>query len=327
MENYMSTFNFLSRSEQADCEQHLQTVAPLAELFGTALKLSLPAGPFSPQRVTDVAGLCYYGKQLGSISVDAFIDPIKDCRAIRMAAERVRDLRAIAMLFRKSGLALTRKKSAAAMPPGLLPDGLVALAEDYLEAELDIPLLERFLETKSLKDRLEAWSHYMGFADYASVRTFYDRLNAFCAQHNFGNYRKLCQSTAYFDHLMRMDPSIRDLFAPEELAFHRNVFGTAAPFWIDALIHCRRGRTAYWIEAFAAGAAKAVLLMERRGADIVVHSPRGLSFYAESGHAPLERDWHVRPEEISRITEIARKRLGKGLIHYVSELVLAGGAQ
>lgn len=323
----MSTLNFLSRSEQADCEQHLQTVSPLVELFGPALKLSLPAGQFSPQRIPDVAGLCYYGKQLGPISVDAFIVPIKDGSAMQMAGERLRDLRDTAMLFTTSGLALSRTGSAGTIPPGLLPAGLVELAEDYLEAEPDIPLLKLFLAAKSLKERLEAWSRYMGFADYASVKTFYEGLNSFCAQHNFGNYRKLCQSTAYFDHLMRMDPGIRDLFSPEELAFHRNTLGTAAPFWIDALIYCRRGGSPYWIEAFTIGNTKAVLLMERRGTEIIIHSPRGLSFYAESGPAPLQRDWHTRPEELHQITATARKRLGDGPVHYVGELSVTGCVQ
>jgi hypothetical protein len=325
----MSTFTYLSESEQADCEQCLEAVAPYAELFGEALKLSLPTGQFSPHRVADVASLCYYGKQLGSVSAEAFVVQIKDGTAKRMASTRLSELLNAETMLMVSGLVVSREESEYTIPPGLLRPDYVEVAQGYLEGKDDIPLLKRFLAAKTLKERLEAWSNYMGFPNYASVKDFHDRLDAFCGDFHFGNYRKLCQSTAYFDQLLRMDSSIKGLFdSPVELAFHRDTFGVAAPFWMDALIYCRRGGASYWIEAFSVDAAtKTILVMERCDTTIFIHPLRGLSFNA--GFTPVnpQRVWNLKPEHQFRIQAIARKRLGDGLIHYSDEFVLAGGAQ
>ena len=325
----MSTFTYLSESEQADCDQCLEAVAPYAELFSDALKFSLPTGRFSPQRVVDVASLCYYGKQLGPVSNEAFITLIKDGTAKRMASTRLVELLNAETMLMVNGLVASREESKRAIPTGLLRPGYAEAAEGYLEGKDDIPLLERFLAAKTLKERLEAWSNYMGFADYKSVKDFYDRLDAFCAEFHFGNYRKLCQSTAYFDQLLRMDPTIKALFDSQmELVFHRDTFGMAATFWIDALIYCRRGGASYWVEAFSFdGATKAILVMERRDTAVIVHPLRGFSCHAGFGQVNPQRDWHMRPEHRLQINGIARKRLGDGPILYTGEFVLDGGVQ
>jgi hypothetical protein len=325
----MSTFTYLSQSEQADCEQSMKAAAPYAELFGEALKLSLPTGQFSPHRVADVASLCYYGKQLGPASSEAFVVLIKDGTAKRMASMRLSELLDAETMLRMNGVVSPRDESEYTIPPALLRPGRREVVQGYLEGKNDIPLLEQFLAAKTLKERLEAWSKYMGFPNYASVKDFYDRLDAFCAELRFGNYHKLCHSTAYFDQLLRMDSSIKGLFdGPVDLAFHRDTFGMAAPFWIDALVYCRRGGASYWIEAFSVDAAtKSILVMERRDTTISIHPLRGLSYHAGFTPADPQRVWNLNPKHQLRIHEIARKRLGDGLIHYSDEFVLTGGVR
>jgi hypothetical protein len=325
----MSTITYLSESEQADCEECLEAVAPYAELFSVALKFSLPTGQFSPQRVADVASLCYFGKQLAPVSAEAFIVQIKDGTAKRMATTRLIELLNAESMLSASGVVASQEDSESAIPTELIPLGFAEAAQGYQQGRADIPLLKQFLAANGLKERLEAWSKYMGFPDHKSVKNFHEQLDAFCGQFLCGNYLKLCRSTAYFNHLLSTDSTIKGLFEnAAELAFHRDTFGMAAPFWIDALIYCRRVTASFWIDAFPVdSASKAILVMERRESAIIVHPLRGLSFREGFNPTNQQRDWNLHRENQARIQAIARKRLGDGPIFYTGEFTVAGGVQ
>lgn len=308
-------FFFSPVSSPKEMLQHLQHLP--ASLLDT-LKFPVPTTESSPLDVGYVTALNYFGLQLAAESKDAFVTLVKDGGAGKKALADLRDLREERARMEESFLCMGVKvvegenDDGGSLPLDLFP-GMADALERFEKIGAEIVLLQDFLAAPTLKAKLEAWALYLDFGDYSAVEQFYLDLNRLCALHRFGNYRNLCATTRYFDHLRRTDDSVKDLFTPSEWAAHRTVFGAAAPYWTDALLHVRRHGGDFWLEAFAIGAIpNCILFMERQNDGIVVHAPIGTTFNTGAEMDSGFHFWLQRPATLARIEQIARARLGGG---------------
>lgn len=267
------------------------------------------------QDANKVAALNYFGIQTAADSKAAFVEQFKNGYAMKKAHAELQEYKDELNFIQCMGFkVVTSHDEADSSLSSLFPNAEnFALKKSSLER--DIGLLTAFLRETNLKTRMDLWSQYLGFENYKAIEKHHGELDHVCAQHNVGNYKNLCVSTRYFDHLLRMDSSLKGLFVPTEYSMHRAVFGNATPFWTDALFHCRKHGGEFWVEAFdITPGVWSILMMERSDGRIVVYEPIGTSYAPSHSIDSHLHYWKLNVEVLARIEQIAQLRLGPAIV-------------
>lgn len=306
------TFSFLPPSEPEDI---LASARRLPKSILEVLKFVVPPDDGSMQDPQYVVTLNYFGIQVAAENKNGFVDQLKNGAANKKAKQFLAEALDKRNYADCLGIRVVETGDGDDTLFKLLPPGMRQALKEMPQVEKEIIELKDFLAEQNVRNRLERWSKYLGFESYEHLQAFYKELDQICAINNFSSYKILCVSTRYFDHLMRMRPSLKTLFTPTEFAEHRTWFGNASPFWTDALLHCRQHTDKFWIEPFPIGATwKGMLLMERFDDRIVVHEPIGSTYNHGASMDTSIRFWELRPDILKKIEAIALRRLGPGVV-------------
>lgn len=262
-----------------------------------------------------VVALNYFGLQVAAENKKDFVDQLKNGAANKKAKQFLAEALDKRNYADCLGVRVVEADDGDDTLFKLLPRGMRQALKEMPQVEKEIVELKEFLAEQNAHNRLERWSKYLGFESYEGVQAFYKELDQICAINNLSSYKTLCVSTRYFDHLMRMNPSLKMLFTPTEFAEHRNWFGNASPFWTDALFHCPQHTDKFWIEAFPISATwKSLLLMERVDDRIVVYEPIGSTYNQGASMDTSIQLWELSPDILSKIEGTALRRLGPGVV-------------